>query len=313
MEIRAALRRKAGTLYRVYIEPRVTLAVRGRPRLDVSELRTFGEYRGCLEIMTQTHAQWVRSEWLRETGDRHRLRGYCAVCRAWTRFSVDYSLCSEFEGRSVPWWRETLVCPNCRLNARMRISVHLFEDRLKPSPDARIYLTEQTTSLYARIAQQFRHVVGSEFLTDGTPRGEANAAGIRREDLTALAFPDTSFDFILSLEVLEHIPNYRAALRECARVLRPGGTLLLTAPFHGKERNLVRARIGPDGQVEHLETPEYHRDPLSSEGCLCFYHFGWELLDDFRAAGFQDVAGLMCWSRELAYLGENQVQFVARR
>ena len=89
--------------------------------------------------------------------------------------------------------------------------------------------------------------------------------------------------------------------------------MLLTAPFHGEERNLVRARIGQGGQVEHLEVPEYHVDPLRPEGCLCFYHFGWELLDDFRSAGFGDVAAFMCWSRDFAYLGENQVQFVARR
>jgi SAM-dependent methyltransferase len=194
----------------------------------------------------------------------------------------------------------------------MRLSVHLLETHLNPAPDTRIYLTEQTTSLHRGIARRFPQVVGSEFLRDGTLPGKANSAGIRREDLTALTFPDASFDVILSLEVLEHVPDYKAALRECARVLCPGGTFLLTAPFHGGEQNLVRARMGQDGQVEHLEPPEYHGDPLSSEGCLCFYHFGWELLADLRVAGFRDVAALMCWSRELGYLGE-QVQFVARR
>lgn len=311
--IRSTLRRKAGILYRGYIEPRLALAVRGRPRLDVAPLRTFGEYCRHRQVKTNTHGRWMEAEWLRETTDRHRLRGYCASCRMWTRFSVDYNHCSEFRGRSIPDWRETLICPGCHLNNRMRLALHLFEDHLKPSTDAQIYLTEQTTYLYAQISRKFRNVGGSELLTDGTAPGETNAAGIRREDLTDLTFPDASVDFIVSLEVLEHIPDYRAALQEAARVLRPGGALLLTAPFHGGERNLVRARIAQDGQVEHLEVPEYHGDPLSSDGCLCFYHFGWELMDDLRAAGFSDVAGLMCWSRDLAYLGENQIQFVARR
>jgi SAM-dependent methyltransferase len=234
------------------------------------------------------------------------------VCRTWTRFAVSHDPASEFEGRTVPWWRETVICPGCFLNTRTRLSLHLFEDLLDPAPGARIYLTEQTTSLYARVTKRFRHVVGSEFLRDGTPRGEVNAAGVRREDLTALTFPDASFDFIVSLEVLEHVPDYRAALWECARVLSANGILLLTAPFHGGEPNLIRARIGREGEIEHLEPPEYHGDPLSSEGCLCFYHFGWELLADLRAAGFRDVAAVMCWSPALGYLGE-QVQFVARR
>jgi len=100
--------------------------------------------------------------------------------------------------------------------------------------------------------------------------GCANAAGIRHEDLTALTFPDGSFDFLLSLEVLEHTPDYKTALRKCARVLRPGGSVLLTAPFHGTERNLVRARDRPTRPSRASRDPEYHHDPLSSGGCLCF-------------------------------------------
>ena len=303
---------RAGTFYRDSVEPRVSLTVRGRPRLDVAALRSFSEYRQCLGGIARSQARWLRSEWFARGADQKWLRGYCAACRTWTRFSVGHRLCSEVDGRSVPWWRETVTCPGCLLNTRMRLSVNILEDLLKPDPGARIYLTEQTTSLYARIAAHFPQVVGSEFLRDGTLPGEANAAGIRREDLIALTFPDAGFDFVVSLEVLEHVPDYKMALRECARVLRPGGTLLLSAPVHGGEENLTRARIGHNGEVEHIEPPEYHGDPLSTEGCLCFYHFGWELLGDLRAAGFSDVAAVMCWSRELGYLGE-QIQFIARR
>jgi hypothetical protein len=63
------------------------------------------------------------------------------------------------------------------LNTRMRLSLHLFEAMLRPAPDARIYLTEQMRSLYARMVGRFPRVVGSEFLSDGTLPGEANAAG----------------------------------------------------------------------------------------------------------------------------------------
>lgn len=312
MRMHSILRQRAAFLYRGYVEPHVTLAFRGRPKLAVMALRTFREYRECREAIAKTHECWLRDEWFARRTNHARLRGYCAVCGKWTWFSTACRLRSEFEGRPVPWWRETVNCAQCGMNTRMRLSVHLFEQQLKPSPDARIYLTEQTTSLYTRIAGRYPRTVGSEFLRDSTLPGRTNAAGIRNEDLTALTFSNGTFDFIVSLEVLEHVPDYKAALRECVRVLRPGGVLLLTAPFHGGERNLLRARIGHDGQVQHVEPPEYHGDPLSPDGCLCFYHFGWELLGDMRAAGFRDVGALMCWSRELAYLGE-QIQFVAQR
>ena len=312
MSIRSILRRKAAGLYRGYIEPGVNLAFRGRPSLNVSVARSFNEYKQCSDVVAEKQMRWLRSEWLAAGGGGPRLRGYCGACGVWTRFAVGFSLCAEFDGQRVPWWRETLDCPRCGLNTRMRLSVQIIEEHLRPPPTSRIYLTERTTPLYRRIARQFPGALGSELLRDGTLPGQANAAGIRREDLTALTFPDASFDFVVSLEVLEHVPDYTTALRESARVLRPGGALLLTAPFHGGSANLLRARVRPDGAIEHLEPPEYHGDPLSSEGCLCFHHFGWELLGDLRTAGFCDVVALVCWSLELGYLGE-QVQFVAYR
>lgn len=43
-----------------------------------------------------------------------------------------------------------------------------------------------------------------------------------------LPFPDAAFDAVTCLEALEFLPEARATLRECRRVLRPGGLLLIT-------------------------------------------------------------------------------------
>jgi SAM-dependent methyltransferase len=37
---------------------------------------------------------------------------------------------------------------------------------------------------------------------------------------------------VFSSQVLEHVPDDRGVLRECARVLRPGGQLVLSVPFY---------------------------------------------------------------------------------
>lgn len=50
-------------------------------------------------------------------------------------------------------------------------------------------------------------------------------------DITAIPAPDASFDVVLCTEVLEHVPDPLAALRELVRLVRPGGTVIITAPF----------------------------------------------------------------------------------
>ncbi len=50
-------------------------------------------------------------------------------------------------------------------------------------------------------------------------------------DITNIPEPSESFDAILCSEVLEHVPEPTHALDEFARLLRSGGSLILTAPF----------------------------------------------------------------------------------
>ncbi|RMF90669.1 MAG: class I SAM-dependent methyltransferase, partial [Nitrospinota bacterium] len=45
-----------------------------------------------------------------------------------------------------------------------------------------------------------------------------------------LPFADSAFDYVASVEGIEHLENPAAFLRECSRVLRPQGKLLLTTP-----------------------------------------------------------------------------------
>ncbi|MDA1273225.1 MAG: class I SAM-dependent methyltransferase [Verrucomicrobia bacterium] len=50
-------------------------------------------------------------------------------------------------------------------------------------------------------------------------------------EITAIPLPDQSLDAILCTEVFEHVVNPMAVLTEFHRLLKPGGRLLLTAPF----------------------------------------------------------------------------------
>jgi 2-polyprenyl-3-methyl-5-hydroxy-6-metoxy-1,4-benzoquinol methylase len=49
-------------------------------------------------------------------------------------------------------------------------------------------------------------------------------------DVTSLPFEDASFDAVTCFETIEHLDDQRALVAECARVLRPGGLLLVSSP-----------------------------------------------------------------------------------
>jgi ubiquinone/menaquinone biosynthesis C-methylase UbiE len=49
-------------------------------------------------------------------------------------------------------------------------------------------------------------------------------------DITDIPVDDASFDAVMCIEVIEHLPDPVLALRELTRILRPGGSLILTAP-----------------------------------------------------------------------------------
>jgi SAM-dependent methyltransferase len=52
-----------------------------------------------------------------------------------------------------------------------------------------------------------------------------------QSDITAIPVPDAAFDVVLCTEVLEHVPEPIPALHEMVRILRPGGSLLISAPL----------------------------------------------------------------------------------
>lgn len=213
------------------------------------------------------------------------LRGSCGLCG---RESVFGAVAHDADSR------EGLHCAQCGCNARQRAAAAVLLAALPDPGAARVHATEQTSRLFLALRRRVRHLSGSEYapawrmrlrlsfwlLRHGVP------AWVRHGDVTTLAQQDAELDALISLDVLEHVSDFRAALHEFARVLRPGGALVLTVPFYeGQERSERIARLREDGVVEHLGEPEYHGDPLAGS-VPCFHHFGWDLLEAMREAGF---------------------------
>jgi phosphatidylethanolamine/phosphatidyl-N-methylethanolamine N-methyltransferase len=70
--------------------------------------------------------------------------------------------------------------------------------------------------------------------------GLTNVEELEVMDAEHLSFPDASFDVVVASYVISTVPNPEAALDECARMLRPGGEMI------------VLSRIGADAGLRHL-------------------------------------------------------------
>jgi len=121
--------------------------------------------------------------------------------------------------------------------------------------------------------------VGVEIAEGALERARANAPGAdlrRLHDDGTLPLGHGEVDLVWCSEVLEHVPDTGLALLEVRRVLRRGGRLLLTVPFHGR---VQAALIGLVGFERHFDPAGQH---------LRFYTAR-SLRRVLAAAGFEDV------------------------
>ncbi|GAB3284138.1 class I SAM-dependent methyltransferase [Parahaliea aestuarii] len=92
----------------------------------------------------------------------------------------------------------------------------------------------------------------------------ARSFGLSSATALALPFADNTFDKVICSEVLEHIPDYRAALAEIDRVLKPGGLFCASVPRRWPEK-ICWALSREYHQVPGGHLRIFRADRLSSE------------------------------------------------
>lgn len=112
-----------------------------------------------------------------------------------------------------------------------------------------------TGLLLARIAAFARSAKGIDLSPGMLAHARARGLDVAEGSATALPFPDASFDVVCSFKVLAHVREIDLALREMARITRPGGTVL--AEFYNPRslRALVK-RFGPAGKISDRATED---------------------------------------------------------
>jgi len=106
---------------------------------------------------------------------------------------------------------------------------------------------------------------------------ERNApVSFRQDDAQALGLPDNSFDYVVSCECMEHVPDPARMAREIYRVLKPGGRFCLTTENYLNGMLLLWAKSWTTGQPFNSGSGVQPREN---------FFFFWHVLGYLRAAG----------------------------
>lgn len=162
------------------------------------------------------------------------------------------------------------------------------------------------------IAAWCGHLTACDINADDIAHARAMNQGVlnvryETNDALNLSYPDTSFDLLVSCEVIEHVGQPEKMIFEIARVLRPGGFAIMTFPSQE-----FPFTYDPVNRIWHWVRKPGDREFLISQGA---YAFGHEYLigaDDFKQwvqhAGlelveFQSLSGYLVGLLEMYWTG----------
>jgi SAM-dependent methyltransferase len=201
--------------------------------------------------------------------------GRCSIC-GW-----------EGEFKNSDQAREGMHCGNCASTSRHRAVMHVLGEVIGtaglpvfswPSRKDLVILESSARGPHpVMLADKFDYY-GTEFNPEkiaSAPRSYA--------DFQSLHYADGTFDLVIASDVFEHIRDDHKAFREIYRVLKPGGSLILTVPYNHDQPATIQ-RVDTAGKTDvHLLEPEYHGGGGQT---LAYRNYGRDLLSLIRGAGF---------------------------
>ncbi len=132
------------------------------------------------------------------------------------------------------------------------------------------YLAADVHSIGVDLSMDDLRTTREKFEDFAELQNPAKSFGLSSANALQLPFADNSFDKVICSEVLEHIPDYRGALAEIRRVLKPGGLFCASVPRRWPE------------QICWALSEEYHNTP---GGHIRIFHAD-ELQGDIEGLGF---------------------------
>lgn len=188
---------------------------------------------------------------------------YCPVCgkavtqwQPFARAAGNGKKILEHEGR---------LCPYCLSFERTRhFRLYLDKEKILKNMPRFLHLAPERG-----LIPILRKNLGDKYVTADLFMSDTDL----REDITKLSFSDNAFDFIYCSNVLEHVPDDHAAMKELYRVLSPGGKAVIQVPIGDKNTDedmnvkTPEERYRRFGQADHVRLyGEDIKDRLENHG-----------------------------------------------
>jgi 2-polyprenyl-6-hydroxyphenyl methylase/3-demethylubiquinone-9 3-methyltransferase len=181
--------------------------------------------------------------------------------------TVDPAEVAKFERMAAEWWdpngkfKPLHMLNPCRLDyITAQIAAEFGRDRASPAPFAGLRLLDIGCGgglLSEPMARLGAEVVGADAAARNIPvaRLHAEQSGLaidyRHTTAEDLAAAGETFDVVLNMEVVEHVPDPLAYLTACASLLRPGG-LMVCSTINRNAKSFVMAIVGAEWVMRWL-------------------------------------------------------------
>jgi O-antigen biosynthesis protein len=230
--------------------------------------------------------------------------GYCNICGSKTAFLY-------YKNRSM---RESLVCNNCGSISRYRslargilraiydltgiesqsisnlprahnVSLSIYDTQ------ASVFTPRSTYALPDFLSRCKWIGVQCSVYAPNMEFGRKLKRNLSNQNIEALSFGDSSFDIVITSDVLEHVRLDDQAHLEIRRVLKPGGIYVFTVPNHRQSKTLHRVFVrNPSNPADDqfLTEKEFHDDPnVVGKKSLVYRIYGTDLDKKLEELGFE--------------------------
>ena len=186
---------------------------------------------------------------------------YCPCCGMRFRSFVEGNFLNNpqrFNPQRYEHTRQDVLCPCCKSLPRHRILALWCEEHIDLLRSSKIFYFAPEYSMMLWMRRNGVSCVTADLYNEADLKLDMQATGL----------PDESLDVIICNHVLEHVNDFRIALGELHRILRPGGSLICSFPMdpdvelldEDPEVRTEEERVRRFGQNDHLRVFGMHAE-----------------------------------------------------